>query len=132
MNVSTLAARGLLVGLVLLTPACGSSSAQAPSGARAEGEPVQVFVRNDNIRDIEVYLDRDGRRRRIGIVTGKDDVRLSLDRALFPGQGRLRFALVPFGQGAAVLTRPVLVNRGESVVITIGIDMALTRVEVRR
>lgn len=132
MNVPTLAARGLLVGLVLLTPACGSGSAQAPAGASTGNAPLEVIVRNDNIRDIEVYLDRDGRRRRLGIVTGKDDVRLSLDRTLFSGQGRLRFALVPFGRGAAILTRPVLVNRGESVVITIGIDMALTRVEVRR
>jgi hypothetical protein len=93
---------------------------------------VSVEVRNDNFNDIDVLLVRDGSRRRLGVVTGKDSRRFVLDRSTFPGSGQLRFELDPLGGRRSVTTQSVLVSPGETVVLEIGIDLTSTRVSVRR
>ena len=128
--------RGLATALALAATACASQTATFPaaSGSKAPSNAVQVIVRNDNIADMEVFLDRDGLRTRLGLVTGKDETSFTLTRAQFPGTGQLRLALNPLGgiSSSGLVTRPVLVNPGETVVVHIGVDLALTRVDVRR
>jgi hypothetical protein len=130
------AIRSLASVFTLAAAACASQTASFPTASRstAPSNGVQVIVRNDNNADMEIFLDRDGLRSRLGLVTGKDEASFVLTRAQFPGTGQLRLALNPLGgiSSTGLVTRPVLVNPGETVVVQIGVDLALTRVDVRR
>jgi hypothetical protein len=93
---------------------------------------VTLEVRNGSQRDVEVHLDREGSRRRLGLVLRSTTSRYDLSGTNLPLSGRLRFSLNVLGSSASFVTEPVLVEGGETVVVLIGPDLELTRVDVIR
>jgi hypothetical protein len=124
--------RALAAAVCLLAvSACASRTASYPSGSAGDGA-VTLEVRNGSQRDVEVHLDREGSRRRLGLVLRSTTSRYDLSGTNLPLSGRLRFSLNVLGSSASFVTEPVLVEGGETVVVLIGPDLEFTRVDVIR
>lgn len=112
--------------------ACASGPAPWPGDVARSRGSVEVEVRNDANEDVEVYLDRDGGRTRLGLVLRSGSATFRLEGTTLPLSGRVRFALNALGSRRSVSTEAVQVEAGETVVVHIAPDLQLTRVEVRR
>lgn len=111
---------------------CASGPAPWPGDTAGDRGAVQVEVRNDANEDVEVYLDRDGGRSRLGLVLRSGSASFRLEGTTLPLSGRVRFALNALGSRRSVTTEAVQVEAGETVLVQIAPDLQLTRVEVRR
>lgn len=120
-----------LAGLLVLT-GCAAGTASYPTGGQRAGGAVTVEVQNNNQEDMEVYVSRNGTRSRLGTVLRHDSGSFTLQGATLPVSGRLQFALQPFGTSSYFVTEAVHIQSGDIVVLNIGPDMSLTRVDVRR
>jgi hypothetical protein len=122
---------GALLVLVCF-PGCAMGPASYPGDRpRANGE-VKVEVRNDSQDDVEVYVDRDGGRSRLGLVLRSGREEFTLQGMTLPLSGRLRFAVNRLGSSRTFVTEAVQVEGGETVLLNIAPELELTRVEVRR
>lgn len=124
----------LLVGLLLWlsATACATTASTYPGDRPRSGGAVEVQVRNDSQEDVEVYVDRDGGRSRLGLVLRNGNDQFTLQGTTLPLSGRVRFALNALGSTRSFVTEPVQVEGGETILVQIAPDLQLTRVDVRR
>ncbi len=119
----------LLAGLVA---GCAGGAAPWPGDTHRARGSVDVEVRNDSNEDVEVYLDRDGGRSRLGLVLRSGSASFTLEGTTLPLSGRVRFALNALGSRRSFSTEAVQVDAGDTILLQIAPDLQQTRVEVRR
>lgn len=94
--------------------ASAQSVERQPSRVEAMDDgTVQVQVRNNGWRDVRVYAVRQGRRYRLGMVTGLTSATLRIPRHLLPDSFGVQLLAVPMGAGRGHVSPIVYVTEGE-------------------
>lgn len=106
----------------------GDGPRRSTSGSDAER--VQVMVQNHNWADMNVYLDRDGMRTRLGTVTTASTRVFSLPRGIGTRAGAVRLVADPIGGRAAYTTAPLLISPGQRIEFTIENHVNISSVAV--
>jgi hypothetical protein len=120
------ALRVALAGALLATAGCASGGLQR-SGSPFSNDPrerneVRIHVLNHNFSDATVWtLVRDGRRTRLGMVTGKDEASFTVPWR-FSEPLRLQFDLVA---GPRCTTENIMVDPGDELEMQIAVDFAM-------
>ena len=108
--------RSALLGLLLLTAACGHGA----NPARLEPSPrTTLKVQNQNFLDMVVYVLRDAQRIRLGVVTGLSTQVFTLPDYLVRSAQQLRFELHPIGGRDNPRSEMISVQPGDEVQLTI-------------
>ncbi len=121
------APRVALVGALLAATACASGGGPQRSGSPfssdlRERNEVRIHVLNHNFSDATVWtLVRDGRRSRLGIVTGKDEAAFTVPWR-FSEPLRIQFDLVA---GPRCTTENIMVDPGDELEMQIAVDLAM-------
>lgn len=108
--------------------ACGLRSRQGPASGRQE---VRVQVTNNNWSQVVVYAMRDGTRWRLGEVSTMRTRTFPLDRSMQMGAGGMEILVDPLGSSEAYLTDRITVNPGETIVLHVENNLALSNYSVR-
>jgi hypothetical protein len=123
---SFLGKRTVLAGALLAMTACASggprSSGTPFSQDLAERNEIKITIQNNNFSDATVWtLVRDGRRQRLGMVTGKSEAAFTLPWR-FSEPLRLQFDLVA---GPRCTTENLSVDPGDTLELQIATDLAM-------
>ncbi len=116
-----------LTGALLATAACASGGGPQRSGSPfgedlRERNEVRIHIQNHNFSDATVWtLVRDGRRNRLGMVTGKTDAVFTVPWT-FSEPLRIEFDLVA---GPRCTTENLSVDPGDTLEMQIAVDIAM-------
>lgn len=127
--------RGQMGPVAILLAASLAGCASAGDGARTSSSVVErtrVRVANHNWSDMNVYIDRDGMRTRLGTVTTASSRTFTLPRGVMSVSGTLRLVADPIGGSAVFVTSPLLVSPGQLVEFTIENRVSLSSYTVWR
>ena len=110
-----------LLALAILAGGCAANPTAAPAGAGAEPRDrgATLIVENRASADMDVYVNRNGQRSRLGLAPGSRTTRFTLSPALTTGPGEFRFEAVPITGGRGSATEPVTVRAGESITLDV-------------
>lgn len=113
--------RGRMGPIVFLLAASLAGCASAGDGARSSSmaERTRVRVANHNWSDMNVFIDRDGVRTRLGTVTTASSRTFMIPRGVMSVSGTLRLVADPIGGSGVYVTSPLLVSPGQLVEFTI-------------
>jgi hypothetical protein len=122
--------RAGLVGLVVLSAACGGSPSPsmmpAPKAAQASADSsearTRVEIDNQNFNDMDIYLVSRGTRVRLGTAAGLSQTTLALPVTAQLNGWRLVLQADPIGGASPIRTPQLLVAPGQNVHWTIGAD----------
>lgn len=123
------ALRVALAGTLLTIIACASGG--GPQKARSpfsddlrERKEVRIHIQNHNFSDATVWtLVRDGRRSRLGMITGKTEQVFTVPWT-FSEPMRIEFDLVA---GPRCTTENIMVDPGDELEMQISVDLAMMR-----
>jgi hypothetical protein len=130
-----LAALAVAVLLPLGAAACrtaggGGSGGGGDRGA-GQGETVELNVRNDNSRDMDVYVVSQGLGTRLGTVTAVSSARFTLDASYFPTSGDFRIVATPIGGNGRASSGNLIVHGGQRIDFTIAPLLRASSASVR-
>lgn len=122
----TIRTRAALTSALLVLTACASGGPKASgspfSEDLAERQEIKISVQNNNFSDVTLWaLVRDGRRQRLGQVTGKTDAVFTLPWR-FSEPMRLEFDLVA---GPRCTTENIDVDPGDTLEMIIAVDLGM-------
>jgi len=83
-------------------------------------------VHNNNFLDVVVYVVPDGRRARLGLVTGKCNATLEIPAGLVARQSGFRLFVDPVGSSETYTTERIYVSPGSVVVLDVGSVLAIS------
>jgi hypothetical protein len=121
------ALRVALAGALLATAGCASGGGPRRSGSPFSDDPrerkeVSIHIENHNFSDATVWtLVRDGRRQRLGMVTGKSVADFTVPWT-FSEPLRIQFDLVA---GPRCTTENLVVDPGDTLEMQIAVDLAM-------
>jgi hypothetical protein len=129
--------RAGLMGLLVLSAACGASRSEAAAVAPNRGttatesasNAIQVQIDNQNFNDMSIYVVSGGQRWLLGQAGGLSKTTLTITPGLATGGGRVRLAADGIG-GGRVTTPQLLVAPGQGIFWTIGSDPATSSATV--
>jgi hypothetical protein len=122
--------RGLLAALLTAgLSGCGEPR-RGPFDAAAHPASIAVEVRNNNFLDVVVYALPDGRRIRLGTVTGKCDAALQLPSAYAAPRG-FRLEADPVGSLDTYVTDVIYADVGTVVVLEVGSALGMSSWHLR-
>ena len=116
--------RAALAGALLAAAACASGGGPQRAGSPFSDDPrerneVRIHIQNNNFSDATVWtLVRDGRRNRLGTVTGKSEADFTVPWR-FSEPMRIEFDLVA---GPRCTTQNLMVDPGDSLEMQIAVD----------
>lgn len=114
--------RGRTGPIVFLLAVSMAGCASTGGGATASSSMVErtrVRVANHNWSDMNVFIDRDGVRTRLGTVTTASSRTFMIPRGVMTVSGTLRLVADPIGGSGVYVTSPLLVSPGQLVEFTI-------------
>jgi hypothetical protein len=115
--------RAGLIGLLILSSACGASRSAPVSSPEPTSNEIPVQIDNQNFSDMDIYVLRNGERWLIGQAGGLTKTTLAI-RGAIRGDGRVRLLAEPVGGVRPIATPTLIVPRGQSIFWTIGSDLA--------
>jgi hypothetical protein len=101
-----------------------------PFTAATHPQSIVVEVRNNNYLDVVVYVQREGRRTRLGTVTGKCDATLKIPGALAAPAG-FHLEADPVGSSDTYVTEVIYADLGTVVVLDVGSVLAMSSWHLR-
>ncbi|MFW6079919.1 MAG: hypothetical protein ACODAE_09870 [Gemmatimonadota bacterium] len=119
---------------VLAAAGAGCAAHGAGGAAAIDGEPpTTVRVANYNWSDMAVYVERDGTgvRHRLGTVNSMSEEAFTVSPSIVSGSAGLRLIADPIGSRRALVTHPITVAPGQTVVWTLENNLNLSNWKVR-
>lgn len=110
--------------------ACATAGEGPRAASGDAGERIQVMVENHNWSDMNVYLERDGMRTRLGTVTTATTRMFTLPRGALSRTGTFRLVADPIGSPATYITAPLLIAPGQRIEFTIENHVNISSVAV--
>ena len=117
--------------VALTLTACAGGKTVRNGPLPPEGKVSNVEVRNNNWSDMNVYVERNGMRQRLGTVTSMASRRFQIPRAFLTSTGAVRLVADPIGSQDRHVTPPVQVWPGQTVAFTIENHIAISSITVR-
>lgn len=109
----------------------GATPQRTPVVPRALNPAVKIQVRNQNTADVDVYAVSGGQVTRLGMVTALSNRSLALPQSILSRGTDVHLMAEPIGGFGAYVSGPLLVSKGEVVVLRIGTAMPLSSVWTR-
>lgn len=119
-----------LVAVTLAASLTGCATTGGGQRSASGSDRMEVLVQNHNWADMNVYLERDGMRTRLGTVTTASTRVFVVPRGLSSRSGSFRLLADPIGGSATYLTAPLLIAPGQNVEFTIENHVNISSVAV--
>ena len=107
-----------LLSLLLVLTAVAAGGCAASQEAAVAGETT-LEVENDNFYDVNVYVEREGQRFRLGTVTGKTTQMFALPESASLAAARMRVLYRAIGPGESAATEELIVDPGDALYVLI-------------
>ena len=126
----------VLAAMVLVAGACSTggmshaTSSDEPLPPAGDDRPT-VLVQNSNWSDMVVYAERDGFRRRLGMVTSMNSDRFRLPRGMDIGAGGVQLIAEPIAASGRFNTGPINIGPGQAIQLRIENQLAISNWSIR-
>ena len=104
---------------------------RGPWGGASPPEPIILEVNNNHWLDVVVHARTDGRRCRLGMVTGKREAVLEIPATAVVGPNGFRLEVDPVGSRETYVSEGIYANPGSVVVLDVGSVLSMSSWHLR-